>query len=182
MNDPECTEKACGKRAHARGLCHMHYSRARRLERGVARPEQNQQVDPVEKILSRCEIGLCWTWSRGANDAGYGLISWQGRVWYVHRLLWTLLVGPIAEGLEVDHLCKNTRCCNPDHLEPVTPRVNKLRSGGMSGRHARRDACTNGHPYTNDSLYIDRGSGGCRVCDRTRNTRAEARRADKEAR
>lgn len=132
-----CSELGCEKRTKSRGLCSMHYARVLRLEQGIADPGQNVVgVDLVEKITSRCEIGDCWIWQRTKNSAGYGTMSLHGKKQYVHRLLWTLLVGEIPDGLEIDHLCKQTACCNPDHLEPVAPRVNKQRSSGITGRHS----------------------------------------------
>jgi hypothetical protein len=65
----------------------------------------------------------CWVWMAGVNTGGYG--GYQQKM--VHRLTYEALVGPIPQGLELDHLCRVKPCCNPDHLEPVTRRENALR-------------------------------------------------------
>lgn len=80
--------------------------------------------------------------------------------------------GPIPEGLQIDHLCRNTQCCNPDHLEAVTQRVNIMRSESFSAVNARKQACPKGHPYTPENTSIDRSHGDerrkCRECNRLR--------------
>lgn len=74
----------------------------------------------------------CWTWTGSTHPLGYGYCSIriEGEVHTVraHRLAWMLAVGPIPDGLSVDHLCENKICCNPDHLEPVTHQENVRRS------------------------------------------------------
>lgn len=62
----------------------------------------------------------CWNWKGGCTGAGYGSFTSNGSNLLAHRISYTLTIGPIAEGMTLDHLCRNTRCVNPDHLEPVT--------------------------------------------------------------
>lgn len=69
----------------------------------------------------------CWNWTGKLHLNGYGGIRRDGRQWYAHRWVYERLVGPIPEGLQIDHLCRNHRCCNPAHLEPVVPAVNTRR-------------------------------------------------------
>lgn len=70
----------------------------------------------------------CWHWAGRWNSGnGYSKVSYQGQAWMVHRLLYTLLVGPIPEGLILDHKCRDRACCNPNHLEPVTHKENTKR-------------------------------------------------------
>jgi len=156
----ECADGNCDRPARSRGLCEMHYTRVRRTERGTANPDHYSAVDPVQKIVDRCEIGLCWLWQRKRNNRGYGVTGFGGRRWYVHRLMWTHLVGPIPAGFEIDHLCKQRACCNPDHLEPVPGKVNTLRGGSPAARHARRTHCDEGHELNE--------SRTCRICKNTR--------------
>lgn len=84
-------------------------------------------VDRFAILLSRLDIGLCWEWRRPARKDGYATFWWEGRPQYVYRIVWTVLVGPIPDGWDIDHLCRNPVCCNPDHLEPVPPEENKRR-------------------------------------------------------
>lgn len=69
----------------------------------------------------------CWIWQGANNGAGYGQITSKGKHQYAHRVFYEQKYGPISEGLVIDHLCKTTLCCNPDHLKPVTRRENFLR-------------------------------------------------------
>ena len=116
----------------------------------------------------------CWEWIAGRTTAGYGTFA-PGREkrTYAHRFSYELLVGPIPEGLHIDHLCRNRGCVNPDHLEPVTNRENGRRGmAAMVGR-ARCAAithCPQGHAYTKENTYVDkRRCRQCRECSRARN-------------
>lgn len=86
----------------------------------------------------RLEVGDCWEWTGSLTQAGYGHMSVDGKLDYTHRIVWELLVGPIPEGLVIDHLCRNRACCNPDHLEPVEQAVNVRR--GIVADVRRRSA------------------------------------------
>lgn len=69
----------------------------------------------------------CWPWALGLNENGYGRVKVKGRCTYAHILAWERLHGSVPDGLELDHLCHNRACCNPDHLEVVTRRENVRR-------------------------------------------------------
>lgn len=82
----------------------------------------------------------CWLWERGTNG-GYGMYWFRGRNIAAHRFAYEALVGPIPEGLELDHTCRVKRCVNPAHLEPVTHRENILRGANWGCRaHASAPA------------------------------------------
>lgn len=113
----------------------------------------------------------CWNWQGTTNGAGYSQFRVNGRAILVHRAYYELFVGPIPEGLVLDHLCRNTLCVNPGHLEPVTQRENV--------RRASPTHCPQGHEYSaeNTHVCVD-GSRRCRACDRMRQAeRRAARRA-----
>lgn len=89
--------------------------------------------------------GDCWEWTAARNPEGYGRIGAGGtgsRILHAHRVAWELLVGPIPVGYEVDHLCRNRGCVNPDHLEPVTKLENIRRSELRAGQARWRKAHT----------------------------------------
>jgi hypothetical protein len=96
----------------------------------------------------------------------------DGRTWAAHRAAYTLLVAPIPDGLTIDHLCRNTSCVNPAHLEPVTQRENGLRGTSPAAVNARKVECVNGHPLSGDNLHIGTdGSRRCRICNRNKGRR-----------
>lgn len=110
----------------------------------------------------------CWNWLLCLDRGGYGVASFQGRYARAHRLIYELHKGPIPEGLVIDHLCRNRRCVNPDHLEPVTQRENLLRGDTFQARNAAKTHCIHGHPLSGENLYVHPGRGvrDCRTCRR----------------
>jgi hypothetical protein len=126
----------------------------------------------------------CWLWIGPTKD-GYGhYCAWDsdsGRKVNLraHRAVWELLRGPIASGLQLDHLCRNTLCVNPAHLEPVTPIENLRRSSCPSANNMRKTSCMRGHALDGDNLYVTpSGYRQCRECIRIRWQKfAERRRA-----
>lgn len=125
----------------------------------------------LDSYIADPETG-CWQWCGGVTPEGYGMYWREGRNWHVHRAHYERVHGPIPEGLTIDHLCRNPRCCNPAHLEAVTLRENLLRGNGAAARNARKTHCIRGHPLTGDNLYVDpRGKRECRICRRRAQTR-----------
>ena len=107
----------------------------------------------------------CWIWYGYTMGTGYGLAHLPtGINQYAHRLTYERFRGPIPQGLTIDHLCRNRRCVNPWHLEPVTQSENNRRGYGWSGRHSRQTHCVHGHPFTEDNTYLWRSSRKCRTC------------------
>lgn len=120
----------------------------------------------------------CWQWTGGDNGRGYGRFTARGRRFGAHRYMYELLRGPIPDGLTLDHLCRNTRCVRPDHLEPVPHRENVLRGEGFPARKAAQTHCVNGHPF--DAANTHRKPDGrrdCRACHREQERLRRARLA-----
>ena len=112
----------------------------------------------------------CWLWTGAKTGSGYGQISRQGPGWrkthLAHRLAYEELVGPIPGDKEIDHLCCNPVCVNPNHLEPVTHAENlrRMTERGRNWQQAKTH-CPKGHPYSGDNLILPRRGGrGCRTC------------------
>lgn len=122
-----------------------------------------------------CPMTGCWVWTGSTNPGGYGVTK-TGKVnpngkrqaTSVHLFAWRRTVGPVPNGLHLDHLCRLRCCCNPAHLEPVTPRENNRRANSPTSRLAERTHCKNGHPFAGVNLFTNTdGTRGCRACDRT---------------
>lgn len=124
----------------------------------------------------------CWEWTGARNPTGYGHsgIKRIERSGYAHRLAYTLVVGPIPEGMTLDHLCRNRGCVRPGHLEAVTHRENVLRSPiAPAAINARKTHCPKGHPYAGYNLMVMRSGRACRTC---RNEQARRYYAKRRAR
>jgi hypothetical protein len=141
-------------------------SRKKRLDRLPASAEARfwARVDKTE---------TCWLWTATLNGSGYGQITIGRKNWMAHRVAYSLVIGPIPEGLEVDHLCRVRSCVNPEHLEPVDHRTNMLRSP-VTELHAD---CYRGHPLTEGNLLIFAdGLRRCAICRRERARKSWAKR------
>lgn len=119
----------------------------------------------------------CWIWQAQINDGGYGAIHWHRKpMQRAHRVAYEELIGPIPEGLVIDHLCKARACVNPSHLEPVTNGENVLRGDGPSAKNAQVARCPQGHEYTPENTMTRRRTDGrlkreCHQCNRDRAAR-----------
>jgi predicted nucleic acid-binding Zn ribbon protein len=112
----------------------------------------------------------------------HGYAQWRigGKTVNAHRFMYELAVGPIPDGLVMDHLCRRRNCVNWLHVEPVTQRVNVLRGTAPAAHHAVKTECPAGHPYTDENtIRTPQGWRRCRECERAR-TQARTERARRE--
>lgn len=156
------------------GMCRKHYERQKRhgnphtlIKGGSVEERFWSQVEPT---------GFCWEWTGPLSTYGYGdFRPIRNRHVGAHRYAYEALVGPIPDGLELDHLCRNRACVNPDHLEPVTHAENLRRAPyGAADFQRRKTHCPQGHPYSGDNLLVYSGRRNCRTC---LNARSAAKRA-----
>lgn len=127
----------------------------------------------------------CWPWLGERTKKGYGLFTYtvtpgKRRATTAYRLAYELTVGPIADGMEIDHVCHtkdcnlgndcpHRQCCNPRDLAQVTPAANKRRANNYTGPRPekRKKTCPAGHPYSGENVRIDKqGVPHCRECAR----------------
>lgn len=146
-----CSVDGCERFKKHRIYCAEHYRRFKAHGDPLAGRRPNIPFwEQVNKIP-----GGCWEWT-GHLINGYGSIG--GRL--AHRVSYMEIVGQIPDGLELDHLCRNTLCLNPEHLEPVTKREN-LRRVVIAKTHCKR-----GHEFTPENTWLDtkRRARHCRTC------------------
>lgn len=118
-----------------------------------------------ESNIAHEALSGCWLWTGQENFGGYGRFYLEGKRLAAHRQSYELFKGPIPEGLTLDHLCRVRCCVNPDHLEPVTNRVNILRGVGATAKAAKIMYCTKGHPMFGENVaYYKCETGKRRVC------------------
>lgn len=106
----------------------------------------------------------CLVWSGTISKKGYGRISIDNKMCFVHITAYVMFAGPVPEGLVLDHLCRNRACFNPNHLEPVTVADNNLRGEGCMAAYARKTHCPQGHPYDEKNTQMKNGARRCRAC------------------
>lgn len=119
----------------------------------------------------------CWLWKQKPSAEGYGRFQTKPDPHtYAHRFAYELLVGPIPEGLHLDHLCRVRICVNPQHLEPVTCRENVIRGIGPAAIHHAQTHCIHGHEFTQANTYYRRDRKyPARICRRCRADRENVR-------
>ena len=158
----------------ARGLCNKHYLRW--LNTGD--PLGSLRPEPIARFWPKVnKTEHCWIWTGSKDQDGYGMFS--DKVNHrAHRWLFVYLNGPIEDGMVLDHLCRNTSCVNPGHLEVVTNDENLERGWGRRIKTGLSNECINGHEYTPNNTYINPlGRKVCRACSAVSRARYKRKQA-----
>lgn len=162
MPDRTCTIYGCTNKLVARGWCANHYAKWRR----TGTPERPTREQRFFGHIEQAETG-CWEWQGTRTSQGYGQFYADDLTHKAHRWAYEFLRCEIPTGLELDHLCRNTSCVNPWHVEPVPMIENQRRRRGVYGSDLSK--CMHGHPMTADNVYVNpQGVRICRICDRER--------------
>lgn len=136
------------------------------------------RLDPQERILRHVSMepmSGCWIWTGYVDQNGYGstYLGFRAdnthRTAFAHRVAYLAFRGPIPPELELDHRCRLRCCVNPDHLEPVTGKINQKRGVNTP---ASRTHCPRGHEYN----FMSTGLRYCRICTKESARRQRARK------
>lgn len=169
MAQRTCSIDDCDDRLLARSWCRKHYMRWKR--HGDPLATSRIVGDDAARFWSHVDKngdGGCWNWTGSLDTRGYGSTRIGARMVRAHRHAYETSIGPIPDGLDLDHLCRNRPCVNPEHLEPVPRRVNTLRGISPHANNARKTHCTNGHEFTPENIRLTpSGHRSCWECRRT---------------
>jgi len=128
-------------------------------------------MNPLERFMAKVHKlpSGCWQWLGKIQPNGYARFAIRHATHaYAHRWIFEHERGSITPGLDLDHLCRNRWCVNPDHLEAVSRRENLLRGDTIPARHAVKTHCSKGHAYDEANTYLYRGMRYCKECRRDR--------------
>lgn len=122
----------------------------------------------IDKLRSKCKQtdSGCLEYQGFTHKEGYGQMSFQGKAWRTHSLMYTLTKGPVPAGMVVMHKCDNPPCCNPDHLEIGTKADNNRdMAAKRRGKYQKATHCKHGHEFTPENTYVcKRGFRHCKRC------------------
>lgn len=136
------------------------------------KPIEDRFFAKVEFSPDRYDGTPCLLWTASLDGHGYGAFydgtrteAGNPKTVRAHRWLYERWLGPVPDGLDLDHLCRVRHCVNPDHLEPVTRAVNLARSSlTPQARRAAQTHCLRGHEFTPENTYLRAHGRSCRQC------------------
>jgi hypothetical protein len=126
-------------------------------------PPTKRFLKKVDKNGPRILSTRCWIWT-GAKRSNYGLFWHEDKVVSAHIFYFKQTGGIIPDGFELDHLCRNPPCINPNHLEPVTSKINVRRGISPAAINAKKTHCKRGHKFTKNNTKISEKGRRCRIC------------------
>jgi hypothetical protein len=183
-----CDVAECERVHYAKGYCLRHYRNWRNhgdplvqahLRGASAEARFLSHVNKNGPVATNCpHLGRCWLWTGNRTKPyGYGRFRWEDGIDRgAHIWAYTHWVGPVPDGLQLDHFaCDNTACVKPDHVRPVSAWENVLRSSSFAAANRAKTHCLNDHPLTGDNLYVNPASGErvCRTCAKAYRARWE---------
>lgn len=130
----------------------------------------NYTINVVERLLKKIDRtdNGCWIWTGAMQSNGYGTAVVGYKQTTAHRHIYQATFGGLSKDLQLDHLCRNRACVNPNHLEPVSQRENILRGNGVAAINSKKTVCKNGHQYNEHNTYQRIRNGrperDCKVC------------------
>jgi hypothetical protein len=159
MPDGTCSVEGCEDPSRKRGWCNRHYHIFRAHGDVVY-----QRPSEEERFFAKVnKTETCWLWTGARLPLGYGQFVTTGNR-LAHRFAYEHFVGPIPDGLTIDHLCRNPSCVNPAHMEAVTIQVNLSRGTSGPANNARKTHCLRGHELAGPNLMMNGKYRQCRTC------------------
>lgn len=193
-NTGPCKEEGCENPAKTREFCNKHYLRwwqsTEKADRPDPGPPHNESLEDRLMRQTERQPNGCIHWTGHVGKFGYGQVSVNGRNRGAHLVMYETFVGPVPDGLELDHVCHtedescaggnsclHRRCVNyaDNHLQPVTSRENKMRSRGFVAVNAKKQFCVNQHEYTPENTIQGKNRRSCKACEVTKQERYRER-------
>jgi hypothetical protein len=131
---------------------------------------ESRILAPLRKYIMHDPKTTCWVWTGAVGADGYTRFRVGGRTRSAHRVVYNLFRGPIPGGLELDHLCRQRRCVNPRHLEPV-PHAENMRRADVGKAQRAKTHCPNGHSWDTANTRYTPTKRVCRACERLHQAR-----------
>ncbi len=125
-------------------------------------------MNDFEKYFKFIIIGddNCWNWSGFTDKDGYGKINRNYKCYFSHRFFYDVFVGIKDESTVIDHICKNRKCCNPDHLREVSCKENaNNNSNSPIAMNAQKTHCIRGHELIHPNIYAHNNRRRCKKCN-----------------
>jgi hypothetical protein len=174
----KCSIDGCDRPHRGKGMCQVHYMRAYHHNDPLYRPSR-MRGSAKDRLDNMTDLDLetgCLVWRGAVDKRGYGRITddtgWRDMA---HRLSYKLNVGEIPRGLVIHHKCYNTRCVNPEHLEPTTHNDNIVTKGKSNAAYLNsiKTHCNQGHEFTQENTYYHTNKWGkknrtCKTCHKKR--------------
>ena len=137
-----------------------------KLKAVIAKLMSTKNADLRKMPIIRVTEGQCWE-AASEMERGYKRVSIGGKSYRAHRWFWVEMGNRMEAGKELDHLCRNRACCNPNHLELVTHDINVYRGKSSPANNRLKTHCKNGHEFTESNTFIKKsGHRNCRKCTR----------------